>query len=238
LFHDLTERLPALEEMDREDIDRGALEGALRSLIRINGVGNGAGLFWPSLRALLEARKPGRGPLRVLDIGCGAGDLSLRLERRARKHGFSLQVDGCDRSPVAVDMARRINEKAGTLGAFFVLDAVAGSIPGGYDVIMASLFLHHLDNGQAPAILAKMAGSAGTMLLVSDLVRSRCGLFLVHLATRTLSRSPVVHADGVTSLRAAFTVGEIETMCRDLGLAGATVTRRWPERFVMTWKRA
>lgn len=234
MFQDLSVRKPALEEMDRPDIDPRALEGALRSLVRINAIGNGAGIFWPSMRALLEA---GSGPIRVLDVGCGAGDMSRRLEGRARRAGFSLQVDGCDRNPVAVAMARRENAAAGCTGEFFVCDAVTDDFPRDYDVVISSLFLHHLGREESIRALARMADCSQQMLLVSDLLRSRFGLLLVHVATRLFSASPVVHRDGVTSLLAAYTLPEIAALLDVAGVRGATVARRWPERFLLEWRR-
>ncbi len=238
MFQDLSQRVPALEEMDREDIPKNALEGALKSLIRMNSVGNCAAIFWPELRKLLQQRTDANGPLRVLDVGCGAGDLTWRLEARAQREGYSLVVDGCDLSPVAISMATSLNEKQGAAGTFFVMDAVNDEIPEGYDVILSSLFFHHLDNEEGRIVLRKIADRAGTAVLLSDMIRSRLGLGLVYLATRTLSRSPVVHADGVTSLLAAYTTTEIVALAEELGLHGATLMRRWPERFLMTWQRA
>ena len=235
MFHDLSRRRPALEEMDKPDIDPEALEGALRALVRINAVGNGVSLFWPSIRALL-AERGGAAPLRVLDVGCGGGDLSRRLETRARREGFSVQVDGCDINPVAVAMARRENSRAGCNGSFFVCDAVFGEIPMQYDVVVSSLFLHHLGDNDAVRALRNLRSCTRHLLLVSDLMRSRFGLFLVYLATRTLTRSPVVHQDGVTSLRAAHTIPEVRALLGRAGLQGATLTRRWPERFVAAWR--
>lgn len=234
MLYDLTRRRPAPEVMDSEEIERVALEGALRGLIRMNTVGNGVGIFWPALHRLLRARGAAAPPLRVLDVGCGGGDLAYRLVRRARKAGYPMVVDGCDRSEVAVEMARATNAREGSEGEFFVLDVASDGLPAGYDVLFTSLFLHHLSEDGARALLRGMTNAAGSMVLVSDLIRSRFGLFLVYLATRTLTRSPVVHTDGVTSLRAAFSMDEIRTMVKELDVGAGRLERRWPERFLWT----
>lgn len=235
MFHDLSRRRLVVEEMDKPDIDPKALESALRALVRINTIGNGVSLFWPSIHALLQ-ETPGGQPLRLLDVGCGGGDMSRRLELHARREGFALQADGCDISPVAVAMAQRENKAAGCTGNFFTCDAVAGHFPVQYDVVISSLFLHHLGEDDAVRALRNMGTCTRRLLLVSDLVRSRFGLFLVYLATYTLTRSPVVHHDGVTSLRAAFSYPEFRALLGRSGLRGATVTRCWPERFLASWR--
>jgi len=234
MLYDLTRRRPAPEVMDSEEIERGALEGALRGLIRMNTVGNGVGIFWPALHGLLQARGRAAPPLRVLDVGCGGGDLAYRLARRAHKAGVEIVVDGCDRSIVAVEMARETNARAQSDSQFFVLDVETDRLPSGYDVVFTSLFLHHLSDRAARKLIRDMVAAADSLVMVSDMIRSRFGLFLVYLATRTLTRSPVVHTDGVTSLRAAFAMGEVRAMLEEIGLDGGKLQRRWPERFLWT----
>jgi hypothetical protein len=79
---------------------------------------------------------------------------------------------------------------------------------------------------------------AGSAVAVNDLTRSRAGLVLVWAACRLLTRSPVVHFDGPVSVRAAFTPREALALAERAGLAGATVVRRRPCRFLLTWGRA
>jgi 2-polyprenyl-3-methyl-5-hydroxy-6-metoxy-1,4-benzoquinol methylase len=236
MFQSLATRRPALEEMDRPDIAPAALEHALRALVRMNSVSLGANLFWPSLREVARERGPGS-TLNVLDVGCGAGDMSRRLEQRAAREGFSLKVDGCDMNTIAVAMANREGDAAGTRGKFFILDVIENPVPEGYDAIISSLFLHHLSTEDAQCVLGHMAEATRCLVLASDLIRSRAGLALVYLATRTLTRSPVVHRDGVTSLLAAFTMEEALNLGVQAGMTNATISRRWPERFVFEWRK-
>ncbi|MFD2436423.1 class I SAM-dependent methyltransferase [Modicisalibacter luteus] len=74
-------------------------------------------------------------------------------------------------------------------------------------------------------------------LIISDLLRSRTGYSLAYLGTRLLSLSPIVHVDGLKSVRAALTLPEAEALAHRAGLTGARFTRHWPSRFLMTWSR-
>jgi hypothetical protein len=122
---------------------------------------------------------------------------------------------------------------------FFQVDAVLDDLPAQreYDVVMCSLFLHHLTDDQATVVLAKMATGARRLVTASDLIRSRMGLAIAWGASRLLTRSPVVHTDAVRSVRAAFTRGEIKQRADAAGLSGATVSWRWPWRFLLRWER-
>jgi 2-polyprenyl-3-methyl-5-hydroxy-6-metoxy-1,4-benzoquinol methylase len=231
----LTERHRLPEIMDQPGLDPEQHASALRGLARINFWSGSARILWPPLAAL--AREMAPAPVRILDVASGAGDVPIRLWRRARRHGLALEIAGCDVSPVALDFARRQAAEAGSDIHFFRHDALSGDLPTGHDVLLSSLFLHHLDNGQAIDFLRRMGQAAGRLVLVNDLVRSRVGLMLAHVATRLLSTSGIVHVDGPRSVEAAFTPAEALGMAQQAGLAGATVGRRWPYRYLLSWRR-
>jgi hypothetical protein len=144
---------------------------------------------------------------------------------------------GCDVSLVALNHARDRARAAAAELELFECDAVRGDLPGRHDVVMCSLFLHHLDDGAAVGFLRKAAAAADRAVLVCDLQRCRAGLWLAQAATRLLTTSPVVHVDGPRSVRAAFTCAEALELTRRAGLQGARVQRKWPFRFLLSWYR-
>jgi SAM-dependent methyltransferase len=230
----LSQRRREPEIMDQPGLDPAQHARALRGLARINWWSGSAGILWPPLAAL--ARAEGR-TLRVLDLATGGGDVPLRLWDRARRAGVGLRLEGCDVSAVAAAHAEADARRRGADVRFFVHDALNGPPLGGYDVLICSLFLHHLDDGAARALLERMGREAARLVLVNDLVRGWPGLLLAQVGTRLLSRSAVVHADGPRSVRAAFTRAELKELAKRAGLRGATVSWRWPWRMLLTWRR-
>jgi 2-polyprenyl-3-methyl-5-hydroxy-6-metoxy-1,4-benzoquinol methylase len=231
----LTHRHRRPEIMDQPDLSVGRHVHALRGLARINFFSASAGILWPPLRDL--AREVAPRSLRVLDVATGAGDVPIRLWRRARRAGLDLQVEGCDLSPVALDHARASAARSGAAVRFFEYDALSGPLLSGYDAVTCSLFLHHLDEDQAVAFLRRSAAMAGRLVLINDLERSGLGLLLAHLATRLLSTSDVVHYDGPVSVEAAFTCDEATELAERAGLSGARLRRHWPFRYLLSWRR-
>jgi 2-polyprenyl-3-methyl-5-hydroxy-6-metoxy-1,4-benzoquinol methylase len=232
---DLSQRDLQPEIMDQPDLEAGRHRQALSGLRRINGWSGSARILWSPLLAL--ARQQTR-PLKVLDLATGGGDLPIRLWHKARRGGVTLQIDGSDVSPRAVAFAHEQATESGADVHYFELDAVHAALPTDYDVIMSSLFLHHLREDEAIDLLRRMAEAASCMVLVNDLVRSRTGFVLAWIGTRLLSASQVVHLDGPRSVRGAFTVPEARTLAERAGLHDATVEERWPCRFLLTWSRS
>ena len=133
----------------------------------------------------------------------------MALARHALQAGIDLVVEGCDVSPQAVRYAQGRAEEQGGRVRFFVLDALNGDLPTGYDVMSCSLFLHHLEESDAILLLNRMATAARRLVLIDDLIRSRWGYLLALVGCHLLSGSHVVHVDGPTSVAAAFTPSEV-----------------------------
>jgi SAM-dependent methyltransferase len=231
----LHERHREAEIMDRPDLELGRHRHALAGLARINWICRSAHILWPALRELLV--RSGR-PIRVLDVATGAGDVPIELWHKARSAGFQLHIDGCDRSEAALEFARmRAVESRAELG-LFQADALSDALPEGYDAVICSTFLHHLEEAAAVNFLGRMAAAAGRLVLVNDLRRSPAGWLLARAGTLLVTRSDVVQFDGPASVRAAFTVEEARRLAEKAGLGGTTVVRRWPFRYLLTWWRA
>lgn len=219
--------------MDGADLDPAEHHAALNGLERLNVVALQSRPFWREIAPLAA-----RGPLRVLDVASGGGGLVCALRRRAQRAGVEMIVDGCDRSPLAVEHATARAARLGVQnGRFFEWDLFQDGTPEGYDVLTNTLFLHHLSESEAIAFLSSCRERVHRLVLISDILRTRMGLLMVHAACRTLGGSPMVVADGLASLRASFTVSEMIALTEKAGLAGATVRRHWPERALIRWER-
>ncbi len=227
----LRARHRAPEIMDQAGLDPAEHHQALTGLRRINRISGTARVLWQCVRRELDGSRTAR----VLDVGCGGGDLLIDLAQRAGRAAIRLEVAGLDLSPNAIELARA---KARGLGlgraSFEVQDVLGPSLPEGYDVVMSSLFLHHFDDGASEELLRRMAAVARRRVLVDDLERSRPGLALAHVGCRLLSRSPIVHADGPRSVHAAFTVPELARLAERAELRNFSVRRRFPFRMLLS----
>jgi SAM-dependent methyltransferase len=234
LLSGLAQRQLEPEDMDDPRLDSPLLLGALRGLTTINFLSASARIVWSPIARLAGELKTDR--LRVLDIATGAGDIPRALWKKSQRAGLRVEIHGLDISERSLAFARE-KIPAGAPLQFSQLDALAEPLPAEYDVIMCSLFLHHLTEESAVLLLQKMAAAARHIVLVNDLRRGRDGLLLAHLAGRFLSTSPVVRIDAVRSVRAAFTLGEAQTLAAKASLVGATISRRWPCRYLLQWRR-
>jgi 2-polyprenyl-3-methyl-5-hydroxy-6-metoxy-1,4-benzoquinol methylase len=232
----LGERNRQPEWMDQPGIDAAAHDQALQGLRRINAISGAVGSLFTPIQALAVALNH-CSPLRILDVACGGGDNTVALAERCRKQGLAVVIDGCDRSPQAVAIASRQAAGGSSGGTFFQADVLMDSLPADYDVIVCSLFLHHLEVADAIELLRRLGQSSRHLVLVNDLIRSPLGYGLAWVGCRLLSRSPIVHFDGPVSVQGAFRMDEALHLAARAGLDGATIRRSWPERFLLSWQR-
>jgi len=234
-FPNLSVRDRRDELMDDPDLDEGVHRQALRGLQRINRISAIPSLLYRSI--VRQCEWPASRPLRVLDVGCGGGDVSVGLWRRAQRAGRPIHIGGCDISPKAIRMSQERAAEAGAEASYFQIDVLNDPIPRDWDVVYCSLFLHHFDEAAGETLLANMGQAAGQLMLVNDLIRGRFAYTLCWLGVRLLTRSPIVHVDGPLSVRAGFRTDEVLAMAERAGLEGARITRHWPERLLLSWRR-
>lgn len=231
----LRRRILEPEDIDDPALDKEKLFGALHGLTRINFLSASAGSVWKPMARLARDLKLNR--LRILDVATGGGDIPLALWRKGQAAGLQLEILGVDISERALEFAAGKCATCGSDVRFEQRDILQNGLPEGFDVIVSSLFLHHLSDSDAGQLLTAAASATRHLVLINDLRRGRYGLTLAYFAGHVLSSSPVVRVDAVRSVRAAFTMQEVREMAEVAGMQGAKVQRRWPARFLLEWRK-
>ncbi len=233
IFSNLRNRDLQPELMDAPDLEPEHYLGSLRGLSRVNAVTGSAMILWPEI--LAAARATSGAPLRVLDVACGGGDVPIALLRRLRSRGLSVEIDGCDVNPIAVEQATHRAKSLGVSATFFQLNVLEDALPDDYDIVMSSLFLHHLGGDEARDFLSNAAAAAKRLVLIHDLVRCRAGLWLAQIGVRLLFCNDVCVHDGPRSVKGAFTINEMRMLAVDAGLGACHIEARFPYRFLLQW---
>ncbi|MGQ9368203.1 methyltransferase domain-containing protein [Azospirillum sp. ST 5-10] len=218
-FLDLPRRRLVPELMDTEPVAYAEFRTCLRHLEAIN---RATGAYRPTLRWLDRVvARHGRGtPLRVLDAGSGHGDMLRRIHRWAARRGVAVELTGVDLNPWS---ARAAREAAPDGPAIRYLTADLFALPEDErpDVIVSSLFAHHLDDGQLVAFLRWMEGRARLGWFVNDLHRHAVPLAAVRAAVAVLPVSRLVVHDAPVSVARAFTRDDWTRLLAGAGLGAA-----------------
>lgn len=222
------------ELMDDPGLAVGSHRAALEGLGRVNYLSRADAVLWRTLHGVAPSSP--EQSLRILDIASGGGDSAIRLAQRFQRAGVSVEIEGCDISETAIEYAREQAAKRGVTNVSFTRrDVLTEPFPEkSWDVVMCSLFLHHLSAEDGLALLKTMRQAASQLVLVDDLRRTRIGYWLAWLGCRVLTRSPIVHVDGPLSVAGAFTSQEAIEMARRAGWPDPQLMNHFPQRFLLS----
>jgi 2-polyprenyl-3-methyl-5-hydroxy-6-metoxy-1,4-benzoquinol methylase len=173
--------------------------------------------------------------LKVVDVACGGGDVTVEVARRLARRGFSVDMLGIDKSSLAIARARRRAYSLARARVVFEQADVLACDTRPCDIAISSLFLHHLEDETVCGLLQSLASATRIGIVISDLVRSRTGLLFAIFGTCVLSRSHVARVDGPVSVRAARTPQEYRELLVRAGICNATVRGAWPSRVCIEW---
>lgn len=154
----------------------------------------------------------------VLDIGCGPGDIPVRLARAKP----SIEITAVDASEPMVRLARRAVRKAGLQKQIRV---IKGRVPGlrleagDFGALVSKDLLHHLPD---PAVFwaeVKRLTKKGMVVFVMDLLRPETERQARSIVESVSGREPaILKRDFYDSLRAAFTLDEIRAQLKEASL--------------------
>jgi ubiquinone/menaquinone biosynthesis C-methylase UbiE len=208
---------------DPEQLDVGVDEHeALASLSDLRFVNRRLGGRRALRRAVLPLLEGLERPS-LLDVGCGSADMPAMLQAHSPRPLLAVGVD--IKLLHLRDAARTV---VPVLADAQRLPFAARS----FDVVTASLFLHHFDGPQVAAALREFARLARRALVVNDLRRARVPYCFGRFFFPFLFRSRVSVQDGLLSIRRAFTPRELRDAFDQAGLPQVRIVRSFPYRLL------
>ncbi|MCU1247030.1 MAG: Methyltransferase type 12 [Edaphobacter sp.] len=171
----------------------------------------------------LVAVHPSPEPLRVVDVGCGDGDMLRRIDAWAAKRGVPVALTGIDLNPYAIRAAREATRQAQRID-WIVGDALSNAAMGDIDVVICSLLTHHLTDPQIVQFLQWTERTTRRGWFVNDLHRKPVPYYLFRLWARFTNWHPFVKNDGAVSIRRSFVVEDWQRLCAAAGLEARTVS--------------
>ncbi len=219
---DRTRRLLRPEKMDQFHMPLSELRSCLRDLGRLNRLTGGD---VPVLQWLhrIAPDLPRDRDIHVLDLACGQGDTLRRVARWARRRGIGMRLIGVDLNPQSIALAQRFRSALPI--EYQVGDVLTFDIS--TDLVMTSLFLHHLNDDQAIGFLRKLDQGARLGWLVNDLHRHAVSYWGLRVGTAMLRLHDVVRFDGPVSVAQGFTAAELWRLIDRAGLSRRQAALRW-----------
>jgi SAM-dependent methyltransferase len=167
-------------------------------------------IFSPTL--LREGKHRDSHAIKLVDVGCGYGDMLRRIEHWAAKRRVTMELVGVDVNANAVRAAREA-KPASSRVRYVLGDACECVEAQDSDVITASGMTHHLREHEIVRLLEWMERTARVGWIITDLHR----MAVPYRVFSVIARGPWWHrfirADGMASIRRAFREDDWLRMC-------------------------
>ncbi len=175
-----------------------------------------------------RARFPGHVPRAVLDLGCGACDVTIRFARAYP----DCRLTAVDGSAAMLTEARAALARAGLTTRVSLAQRRlpdTGGLAGGFDTVISNSLLHHLHDPQVLWRSIRTLAAPGAVVWVMDLMRPPSRAHAQQLVRAYAAREPaLLRRDFLHSLCAAFRPQEVRAQlaAADLALSVEVVSDR------------
>jgi SAM-dependent methyltransferase len=228
---DFSRRAHLSELMDKPSTYE-ELRACLRDLEKVNQT---VLAYSPTLKWLAQFAMKRDARVHIVDVGCGGGDVLRRVGRWASEHGVKVKLTGIDLSPYATRAAREFTRNGNGI-QWITNNALAYQPDEPVDVVISSLFTHHLEDDAIVQFLRWMEGIAELGWFVNDLHRRKIPYYAFKTLASAMRWHNFVRHDGPVSILRSFSRADWESYSAAAGLYGREVEieERWPGRLCVS----
>lgn len=231
---DTSYRSSKKEMMDDFTHGREIIRDTLDKLETINRLLGGNSVTINGLEKLLggESKKE---KITIIDLGCGHGDILRDVAKFGRKKKYTFELIGIDANQAAIEYAKDLSKEYPEL-TFETMDVFSEDFKlKSYDVVLCTLFLHHLKNKELLSLLKSIIHKAKKGVVINDLHRHRLAYYLFKFIGLFIKNKMVVQ-DGLISILKSFKRRELETISRQMQV-NFSIQWKWAFRYLWILKK-
>ena len=224
----LKERSDQFEIMDDMTMSGPELKRTLDLLASINLYLGGNALTLNGVEKMMASVSKEE-PIRIVDLGCGNGDMLRKLHLFGKKMGYDLELLGIDANPASVAYATELSEGMSNV-SFSTVNIFSPEFREmEYDIAIATLFMHHFSDEEITELISGIKKKSRIGVLVNDLHRSEMayGLFWV---ISLFFGNHVARNDGLISIRKSFRRKDLEKYAQEVK-GKSSIQWRWAFRY-------
>ena len=225
---DFSKRDTTPELMDTETVPYEELRGVLKELTKANELSLA---YRPTLaffkRLAREGRLAGNQPITIIDAASGYGDMARKVDGWAARNGVNVEIIGVDMNPWAARAAKEVTASGRPI-KWVTADLFDFRPEGGADIVISSLFTHHLPNPKLVRFIRWMEETARIGWFINDIERHPLPYYFIKAAFWATRRHRFMRHDGPVSIASAFKRKDWVHILQEAGLPqGAAPIEAW-----------
>lgn len=224
---DLSSRSEEIEIMDDLNCSGEVVYQTLRELDTINHLLGGNYVTLRAVKELLRIADASK-PIIVADLGCGSGDMLMRISRQHRRQ--QMELVGVDANPNITAFANE-HTRDGRI-RFETLDIFSEEFKKRkFDIVIGTLFFHHFTSDQLVTFLSQLKRQARVGIVINDIHRHALAYYSIKALTQLFSKSSMVQFDAPLSVRRAFRKNELAEILRRADIKNYSLRWMWAFRW-------
>ncbi len=229
-FDFLVNRQFIAEEMDDFSLQGEKLESTLSSLSRINKYLGNSNSVIDCLKPIIRKSQK---PLRIVDIGCGGGDLLREIADDVKASDLDISLIGIDGNANITSFAAKKHEiipflrfqTADILDEHFELPEC--------DILISSHFMYHFTDLELSNFLLRQKHYVKSKIIISELQRSVISYRLFQLLGSVLFFPKMIMSDGLKAISRSFRKEELVQILHAGKVEKYTISWKWAFRYLV-----
>jgi 2-polyprenyl-3-methyl-5-hydroxy-6-metoxy-1,4-benzoquinol methylase len=218
------------ETMDNFAMKGDVLKDALDKIANINQLLGGNKVTLEGVKFLLSRVDKSK-TYRIVDLGCGNGDMLRTLSAFAAKEKINLELIGIDANSFTVKHAQSLSANYDNI-TYQCLDIFSDkSWEDPYDIILCTLTLHHFKDQEIYTLLRNFLLKSRLGFVVNDLHRSAVAYYLFKALCFVFRLNDMSREDGLVSILRGFKKTDLERYADHLNVSKYSIKWKWAFRY-------
>ncbi|RZJ70336.1 MAG: methyltransferase domain-containing protein [Flavobacterium sp.] len=232
---DTSKRSEAAEMMDDFAMEGEILRDALDKLASINKLLGGNSVTIDGVKKLLNGTDKNR-RIRIVDIGCGNGDMLRILADFAKQKQLNFELIGVDANQFTINHAKQLSVNYQNIS--YQCEDIFKDEIANCDIILCTLTLHHFKDQEIIDLLTRFKKAASLGMVINDLQRSALAYYLFIGLCFVFGLNHMSKEDGLVSILRGFKKHDLQLYSKQSQLKNCSIKWKWAFRYQWIIKTA
>ncbi|MDP5044898.1 MAG: methyltransferase domain-containing protein [Leeuwenhoekiella sp.] len=218
------------ELMDDPSLDEVTLKAALKDVTLVNKWLGGQQITIDGLNYFF--RKFPQDSYKIVDLGCGDGEMLRTIASYARKQNIKVELLGLDLNEKSINLAKEKSKDYPEISFkkqdILTLDRTSFQC----DIVVSVLTMHHFTNEEILVFMQQFLALSKLGVVINDLQRSKIAHTLFKGFSKVFMKTHIARHDGLISIERAFKKNELLMFTNKLPVSSFQLKWRWAFRYL------
>lgn len=218
------------ETMDDFDMEGEILREALDKIAKINQLLGGNQLTLRGVQELIKNISKTT-TIRIVDVGCGNGDMLRTLADYGLKNNLNFQLIGIDANNFTVKHAQQLSQNYRNISyqCEDIFDKSFEELK--YDIVLCTLTLHHFKDNEIIHLVNVFNANSNIGIVINDLQRSAIAYRLFQALCLVFRLNDMSREDGLISILRGFKKVELVNFSKKINFSNYKIQWKWAFRY-------